>query len=205
MKKQLKITIISVSIWAFIVAIFICSHVIPIGLKQHATSNISEYGHYIGNADNQFASKYISAFFPEIIESSFTDVNYSYRAQNFGNYAFEAYLEFVIEDEKAFHEFISGKTSGLECKEFPYDPNFVEYTLDDMLDIGVIDDEDDQNRKISIYNARIGKILCNAEEHRIIFVAIAMRDAWFAYSDYFCCYFDRFNIDPTKYEGARIR
>ena len=203
MKNLLKVLIISVSFWALIIVLIVGALLLT-KPKQYATSDINNYGNYIGNADNQFASKYISAFFPEIIESSFTDVTYSYRAQNLGNYAFEAYLEFVIEDEKAFHEFISGKTSGLECKEFPYDPNFVEYTLDDMLDISVIDGEDDQNRKISIHNARIGKILCNTEEHRIIFVAMAMRDAWDAYSDYFCCYFDRFNIDPTKYKGARI-
>ena len=204
MKNLLKVLIISVSFWALII-VLIVGAILLTKPKQYATSDINNYGNYIGNVDNQFASKYISAFFPEIIESSFTDVTYSYRAQNLGNYAFEAYLEFVIEDEKAFHEFISGKTSGLECKEFSYDPNFVEYTLDDMLDISVIDGEDDQNRKISIHNARIGKILCNTEEHKIIFVAIAMRDAWDAYSDYFCCYFDRFNIDPTKYKGARIR
>ena len=203
MKNLLKVLIISVSFWALIIVLIVGALLLT-KPKQYATSDINNYGNYIGNVDNQFASKYISAFFPEIIESRFTDVTYSYRAQNLGNYAFEAYLEFVIEDEKAFHEFISGKTSGLECKEFPYDPNFVEYTLDDMLDISVIDGEDDQNRKISIHNARIGKILCNAEEHKIIFVAIAMRDAWDAYSDYFCCYFDRFNIDPTKYECARI-
>ena len=204
MKNLLKVLIISVSFWALIIVLLVGALLLT-KPKQYATSDINNYGNYIGNVDNQFASKYISAFFPEIIESSFTDVTYSYRAQNLGNYAFEAYLEFVIEDEKAFHEFISGKTSGLECKEFSYDPNFVEYTLDDMLDISVIDGEDDQNRKISIHKARIGKILCNAEEHKIIFVAIAMRDAWFAYSDYFCCYFDRFNIDPTKYKGGIIR
>ena len=204
MKNLLKALLISISVWALII-ILIVGALLLTKPKQYATSDINNYGNYIGNGDNQFASKYISAFFPEIIESSFTDVTYSYRAQNLGNYAFEAYLEFVIEDEKAFHEFVSAKTSGLECKEFPYDPNFVEYTLDAMLDISVIDGEDDQNRKILIHNARIGKILCNAEEHRFIFVAIAMRDAWDAYSDYFCCYFDRFNIDPTKYEGMIIR
>ena len=201
MKKLLKNLIVCASIGVLSVA-FLIGILALDKPKQYATSDINNYGNYIGNVDNQFASKYISAFFPENIESSFTDVTYSYRAQNLGNYAFEAYLEFVIEDEKAFHEFISGKTSGLECKEFSYDPNFVEYTLDDMLDISVIDGEDDQNRKISIHNARIGKILCNAEEHRFIFVAMAMRDAWDAYSDYFCCYFDRFNIDPTKYKGV---
>jgi len=198
MKNLLKVLIISVSVWALIIALIVGALLLT-KPKQYATSDINNYGHYIGNGDNQFASKYISAFFPEIIESSFTDVTYSYRAQNLGNYAFEAYLEFVIEDEKAFHEFISGKTSGLECKEFSYDPNFVEYTLDDSLEISVMDGEKNQNRRIWISEARIGKILCNAEEHRIIFVAMAMRDAWYAYSDFFCCYFERFNIDPAKY------
>ena len=198
MKNLLKALLISISVWALIIVLIVGALLLT-KPKQYATSDINNYGNYIGNVDNQFASKYISAFFPEIIESSFTDVTYSYRAQNLGNYAFEAYLEFVIEDEDAFHEFIRANTAGLECKDFSYNPSFVEYTLDDMLDIGVIDGEDDQNRKISIHNARIGKILCNAEEHKIIFVAMAMGDAWFAYSDYFCCYFDRFNIDPTKY------
>lgn len=204
MKNLLKALLISVSIWALIIVLIVGALLLT-KPKQYATSDINNYGHYIGNGDNQFASKYISAFFPEAIESSFTDVTYSYRAQNLGNYAFEAYLEFVIEDEKAFHEFVSAKTSGLECKEFSYDPNFVEYTLNDSLEISVMDGGKNQNRRIWISTARIGKILCNAEEHRIIFVAMAMRDAWYAYSDYFCCYFDRFNIDPTKYKGARIR
>ena len=204
MKEWLKITMIAIAIIVLMAALFVGILLFD-KPKQYATSDINNYGRYIGNADNRFASEYICAFFPEIIESSFTDVTYSYRAQNWGNYAYEAYLEFVIEDEKAFYEFISANTSGLECKEFSYDPDFVEYTLDDMLDIGIINGEDDQNRKISIHNARIEKILCNAEEHRIIFVAMAMRDAWQAYSDFFCCYFDRFNIDPTRYIGVRTR
>lgn len=204
MKKLLKNLIVCASIGVLSVAFFIGILALD-KPKQYATSDINDYGHYIGNADNQFASKYISAFFPEIIESSFTDVTYSYRAQNFGNYAFEAYLEFVIEDEKAFQEFISAKTSGMESKVFSYDPSFIEYTLDDTLEIFVLDGEEDQNRRIWIDSAKIGKILCNAKEHRIIFVAMAMWDAWDAYSDFFCCYFDRFNIDPAKYEGVIIR
>ena len=93
----------------------------------------------------------------------------------------------------------------MESKVFSYDPSFIEYTLDDTLEIFVLDGEEDQNRKIWINSAKIGKILCNTKEHRIIFVAMAMRDAWDSYNDFFCCYFDRFNIDPAKYEGVIIR
>lgn len=204
MKQLLKVLIV-----CFSVIMLMGTLVVGLQLftkpEQYATSDINNYGHYIGNADNQFASKYISAFFPENIESSFTDVTYSYRAQDWGNYAFEAYLEFVIEDEKAFQEFISLKTYGMESKVFSYDPDFVEYTLDDSLSISVIDDGENQNGRIWIDSAAIGKILCNIKEHRIIFVAMAMRDAWDAYSDFFCSYFDRFNIDPAKYEGVEIR
>ena len=167
--------------------------------KQYATSDLNDYGHYIGNGDNQFASEYINAFFPEKIESSFTDVTYSYRAQDLGNYAFEAYLEFVIEDEKEFQEFISEKTAGMKSKVFSYDSDFVEYELDDSLRVSVLDGEENQNGKIWIDEAQIGKILCNEKEHRIIFVAMAMRDAWDAYCDFFCCFFNRFNIDPVRY------
>ena len=155
MKKLLKNLIVCASIGVLSVA-FLIGILALDKPKQYATSDINDYGHYIGNADNQFASKYISAFFPEIIESSFTDVTYSYRAQNWGNYAFEAYLEFVIEDEKAFQEFISVKTSGMESKVFSYDPSFIEYTLDDTLEIFVLDGEEDQNRKIWINSAKIG-------------------------------------------------
>lgn len=198
MKQLLKILIV-----CFSVIVLMGTLVVSLQLltkpEQYATSDIKNYGHYIGNADNQFASEYISAFFPENIESSFTDVTYSYRAQDWGNYAFEAYLEFVIEDERVFQEFISAKTAGMKSKVFSYDPNFVEYKLDDSLSVSVIDGGEDQISKIWIGSAKIGKILCNEKEHRIIFVAMAMRDAWDAYSDFFCCYFDRFNIDPAKY------
>lgn len=204
MKQLLKRLIICFLIIVLMGAIVVCLHLLT-KPEQYATSDINNYGHYVGNADNQFASEYISAFFPEIIESSFTDVTFSYKAQNFGNYAFEVYLEFVIEDDKAFQEFIGAKTYGMESKVFSYDPNFVEFTLDDSLSISVIDGGEDQNSKIWIGSAKIGKILCNEKEHRIIFVAMAMRDAWDAYSDFFCCYFDRFNIDPVKYDGVEIR
>lgn len=206
-KKALKIAGLCVAAIVVNVLVFVGAFWLnKVTTKQYATSDINDYGHYIVIARNEYASNYINAFFPERIESSFTDVTYSYRAQNNANYAFEAYLEFVIEDEEAFREFISAKTSGLECKEFPYDPNFIEYTLveNEYLEIYVYDGEDNQNSKIGIDDARIGKILCNAEEHRIIFVAMAMSDAWNAYSDFFCCYFDRFNIDPIKYEDVRF-
>ena len=202
MKKLLIIGSICVSISVAIIAVS-CGLMMPI--KQYATSDINDYGCYVGTKDNEFTSEYIGSFFPETIEDIFTDITYSYRAQNYANYAFEAYLEFVIEDEKAFAEFISAKTAGLEHKTFAYDPNFAEYTLNDTLEISVSDSEDNGTGKIAIHYARIGKILCNTKEHRIIFVAMAMRDAWDAYSDYFCCYFDRFNIDPTNYEGVTIR
>ena len=205
MKKLLIFAIICASVGVLSIAILIGAFLMSVIPKQYATSDISDYGYYIGNKDNQFASEYIGKFFPEIIEDSFTDVTYSYRAQNYANYAFEAYLEFVIEDEKTFEKFISAKTSGIEPKTFSYDPSFIEYTLDDTLEIFILDSKDNENSKIEIRYAKIGKILCNAEEHRIIFVAMAMRDAWGAYSDYFCRYFDRFNIDPTNYEGVIIR
>ena len=204
MKQLLKLLIICFLIIVLMGAIVVCLKLLT-KPEQYATSDINKYGHYVGNADNQFASEYISAFFPEIIESSFTDVTFSYKAQNLGNYAFEAYLEFVIEDDKAFQEFIGAKTYGMESKAFSYDPNFVEFTLDDSLSISVIDGKENQSRRIWIGSATIGKILCNTKEHRIIFVAMAMRDAWDAYSDFFCCYFDRFNIDPVKYDGVEIR
>lgn len=204
MKEWLKITIIAIAIILLFVALFVGILLFD-KPKQYATSDINDYGRYIGNADNRFASEYICAFFPEMIEDTFTDVTYSYKAQNYANFAFEAYLEFVIKDEEAFYEFISANTSGLKCKEFSYDPNFVEYTLDDSLQLFVPDGADNQDYKVEIRYAEIGKILCNAEEHRIIFVAMAMGDAWHAYSDFFCCYFDRFNIDPTKYPGVEIR
>ena len=100
MKKLLKNLIVCASIGVLSVA-FLIGILALDKPKQYATSDINDYGHYIGNADNQFASKYISAFFPEIIESSFTDVTYSYRAKIWANNAIEANQELVIEDEIA--------------------------------------------------------------------------------------------------------
>ena len=205
MKKLLIIATICVAIGALSIVIFVATLLIPVNPRQYSTSNVNDYGHYSGNKDNQFASEYIGAFFPEVIDERFTDVTYLYRAQNYANYAFEAYLEFVIEDEEIYKEFVHAKTSGLEGKTFSYDPSFVEYTLTDTLEIFILDSKGNENNKVEIRDAQIGKILCRAEDHRVIFVAMAMRDAWGAYTDFFCVFFNRFEIDPTKYEGAIIR
>ena len=87
-KKALKTVGLCVSVVllsvTFFVGVFLLNMVMT---KQYATSDINDYGHYIVIAGNEYASKYINAFFPERIESSFTDVTYSYRAQDNANYA----------------------------------------------------------------------------------------------------------------------
>lgn len=201
MKKTLCIILICFSLVLLILGILVCS-VLP---RQYTTNDIKKYGKFTGNHDNDFPREFTTSFFPEQIETFFSEVAYSYRAQKNDTYAFEAYLEFVIEDTEVFDSFVKRTTEGLESKPFFYDSSFVEYTVSDVFEGTIGQEETDGNTYVAIGYAKIGKILCSKEEQRIIFVALGVYDGGMARSDFLTVYFDRFGIDARNYEGATIR
>ena len=167
--------------------------------RLYSTTDINDYGKYVGNYDNKSVKEFVTSFFPEEIEDDFTDVRYSYRARKGDAYAFEAYLEFRIEDTSAFKTYIADKTGG-NAVDFEYDSDFKEYIISDNFELV---DSDDGSASTSIGYARIGKILYSEKEQRIIYVALGVYDGGFADTDYLCVYFNRFGIDPFEYEEGR--
>ena len=127
--------------FAICVCIFVV-FILPLGIftlllcippKHTETTDILEYGQYDGTNNTRFTEQYIQSFFPEEIQGSFTNVQYSYKAQNMGAYCFEAYLEFTIEDEAEFQKYISEITQEENWKDFAYAPGYKEYSIENFL------------------------------------------------------------------------
>lgn len=161
--------------------------------------SVEKYGVILGNYDNDTPSEFINSFFPTIIEDSFHDVTYHYKAIKGDTYAFEAYLEFVIPDAMEYAEYVSNYEKNGICSTFIYDKSFKEYPISNEFVLVSSNDTDVENgRYISI--AKIGKILFSDDEQRVIYVAIGMHDGGGATTDELGFFFKRFNIDPTEYE-----
>ena len=174
---------------------------------HYRTTDIADYGKYVGNFDNKFAKEVISAFFPAKIEDSFTDVRYVYSAVKVDSAAFEAYLEFVIEDPEAFSAYIQQVTNDDNIHPFHYDDSYMEYTISNLLTLGdertFESDFADYKAGTDFYRiqvAKIQKILYSPAEQRIIYVAIGVYDGGGTGTYFLSTFFDRFGIDPKEYE-----
>ena len=166
------------------------------------TTNIKDYGVYNGNYDNNSVREQINSFFPQKIEESFSDVTYSYRTKKLDAYAYEAYLEFVIEDEDEFLAFVKEHTGDTEGLIFEYDSSFIEHSLNRELWIDLYyDEETGENTPSQTYVdfAIIRSILYSDEENRIIFSSIGVYDGGGTTIDVLSVFFTRFGIDPKEY------
>lgn len=76
--------------------------------------------------------------------------------------------------------------------KFKYNSDFKEYVVFDEFQL--VGEESK-----SIRGAKIGKILYSEKDQRIIYVAVGVYDGGMVTTDFLCQYFDRFDIDPTKY------
>lgn len=172
-------------------------------VDEYSTTAIEDYGKYVGNYDNKTVRAFINSFFPETIEDSFVDIVYSYRAQKGDTYAYEAYLEFTVEDPQEYRRIVDYYTANYEKQPFPYDPSFSEYIVSDIIQCSQVDAMGNMPSRIHIPYAKIGKILCSPEEQRLIFVALGVYDGGIATTDFLTVYFDRFQIDPLEYGKTR--
>lgn len=206
MKKVVKIVLIVLigcflTRVALILGVIVVHELSSMGWEQYITTDVADYGEYIGNIDNKRAENFITAFFPEQIEDYFSEVQYSYRAEEGDTCAFEAYLEFVIEEPEQYKTFVEEHTSELNGKEFSYAPEFIEYVHCDTFCISsIIEETQEEKQDVSIRRAEIGKILCCDEEQRIIFVALGVYDGGGANTEFLKVYFERFDIKPQEYE-----
>ena len=167
--------------------------------KLYITTELSDYGKYTGNYDNKFPQEFITSFFPNTIENSFSDIKFEYRAQKKDTYAFEAYLEFRIEDPAEFQAFID-EHIGKNVSDFSYNTNFKEYVIADELGLVVLDQEtSNADGFYHIQCAKIGKILYSEKTQQIICIALGVYDGGVVTTDFLCNYFDRFDIEPYHY------
>ena len=171
----------------------------PIESFYYETTSIADYGDYIGNNDNGFAWKYISSFFPQEIQDNFTDITYSYRAEDFDVYGFEAYLEFTIEDQAEFIQHIEAIAAADQWYPFAFDPTYMEYSIADELELSTHWEDGREYEYPHIMEAEIGKILYSSAEQKIIYIAIGVYDGGGVTTEFLSVFFERFNIDPELY------
>ena len=162
----------------------------------YETTKISDYGKITGNFDNDAPTMFVHSFFPEDIEESFSNIVYHYKAKKGDTYAYECYLEFVIEDSDAYADFVETFIDRRLSTPFVYDSSFQEKTISNVLDL---QPPRACEAVYAIGTAEIGKILFSDEQQRLIFVAIGMYDGGGANTIELGHFFSRFQIDPWEY------
>ena len=172
----------------------------------YETTDIADYGEYVGNFDNKTPSAFITTFFPEKIDESFKNVRYVYRARKGDSYAYEAYLEFTISDDTAFELYIQEHTNAKELQAFSYDDDIQQWIKSDIFDLSSTQEKEDVcggYKGFCIGYAEIGKILINNKENKIIYIALGVNDGGIVTTGYLREYFQQFGIDPLEYAESR--
>ena len=176
---------------------------------DYMTTDINDYGNYIGNRNNEFAQQFISRFFPPVIEDYYEDVRYYYYADHTGYYTFEAYLEFVIEEEQVFNDYIKSISYTHNVIPFHFDNSYQEIVLydeasgerlDQLRIDGYIDADNKDPGYYLLWSASIAKILYNPSDNRVIYIALAAHEDS-GDTKNMGTFFSRFNIDPKEYEA----
>ena len=168
--------------------------------KVIQTTDIADYGVITGNYDNETPKEFVFSFFPEKISDDYSNVSYQYTAQKGDAYACQVWLEFDIEDEEKFTDFISAYTDAEQTDIFQYDSDYMDYTVLNHFELTHA--ESDKPGDIHIEYAEIGKILYNQETQHIICYALCMYDGGYSTTKIFGDFFTRFNIDPVEYEAT---
>lgn len=196
LKDVLKVIVGLVSAPLIVVLIMILLVWIAGYGRVYETTNIEKYGRIKGNFDNDRPREFIFSFFPEEIEDDFSDISYLYKAKKGDAYAYECYLEFVIEDTAAYNAFVEKHIERSESVPFLYDEAFYEQSVSNVFDI---DHPITAEGAYSIGTAELGKILYSDQQQRIIFVALGMFDGGGATTAELGHFFSRFHIDPAEY------
>jgi len=164
--------------------------------EVYETTRLDQYGRITGNFVNDVPEAFIHSFFPESIEDSFSQIIYHYKAKKGDGYAYECYLEFVIEDTDDYEDFIERYIERESSVPFVYDESFQEQSVSNVLSLQT---PEEKTVAYPIGTAELGKILYSDEQHRIIFVAIGMYDGGGANTIELGHFFTRFQIDPFEY------
>ena len=176
------------------------------------TNNIADYGVIKGNYDNERPREFVFSFFPEKIEEYFSDVSYHYKAKKGDTYAYEMYLEFMIQDTQTYSNFITDVIGDNASEPFYFDSSYQVYYVSNYLTLSpaitisrnnkseppVV--KEDKSKPPVIDNAKIGAVLFSDAEQRIIFWALGAYDGGGTSTDELNYFFNRFGINPWAYE-----
>lgn len=165
------------------------------------TDRIEDYGIITGNISNEEPYEHIFSFFPAQIEESFSDVSYHYASRKDDIWAYECYLEFVVEDSSEFESVLNKYVDPTLATVFKFDERYMECTLDNILYIRWDTLEGGSTGKgYPIEDACIGKILYDTQQQRMIFWAFGVFDGSGVGTNHLHYFFDRFQIDPFEYQ-----
>ena len=159
--------------------------------EVYETNDIADYGTIIGNCDNGAPKEFITSFFPTNISETFSDIHYHYKAKKFDTYAYEAYLEFVIEDPVAFEAYLRDNLNTTQALPFSYDESYMIWDFSRTMELIRPAKE---NGAYAIEYAKIGCILYNTEEQRIIYFALGVYDGGGTDTSELNYFFNRFDI-----------
>lgn len=190
-------TIIIISVFVIVAIVIALCVFLPGYGEIYETTYLWDYGKIIGNFDNDTPKAFITSFFPEEIDDSFSEIVYHYKAKKGDGYAYECYLEFVIEDPDEYQAFVEEHINVDESVVFAYDEHFYEQSVSNVL---LLQTPRENEAVYPISNAELGKILFSNEEQRLIFVAIGMYDGGGTNTVELSHFFSRFQIDPLEYE-----
>ncbi|MBR3778596.1 MAG: hypothetical protein IKL13_02590 [Clostridia bacterium] len=204
MRKNSRTVRICVIVACVVIAIVIA---VPLYLlfgpaPVYETNGIADYGVVKGNYNNNAPKRFISSFFPEEIESYFSDVTYHYKAIKGDTYAYEMQLEFVIKDTDKYTAFLSDVIGDAVCEPFRFDSDYQAYYVANYLTLTRLYEDklvDPKENPLHIGNAKVGLVLFSEKEQRFVFVALGMFDGGGATVEELGFFFDRFEIDPQAY------
>lgn len=208
-KQIIGCVVIAVLIIALLISAFFYFLLRPAPVFE--TNDIADYGIIKGNHDNERPKEFVFSFFPKTIEDYFSDVSYHYKAKKFDTYAYEMYLEFVIQDSQTYNTFIADVIGEHTSEQFYFDPDYQVYYVSNDLSLSfalAIDNKaeppvvkEDKSKPPVIDDAEIGAVLFSDAEQRVIFFALGAYDGGGTHTDELNYFFNKFEIDPWVYKG----
>lgn len=179
--------------------------VIPVEITE--MNDPADYLRITGNHNNDRPAAFIATFFPDELGADFTDVTYHYKAEKFDSIACETYLEFTLPGE-AFAMHVSALARHGAPQPFPFADGWDMWIIDNHLDTwkrgerGQPDKDNDNARNIE--SARVGLILCNQAERRLVYFALMVHDGGASNTDTFSFFLTRFGIDPLAFDRMLV-
>lgn len=188
---------VGIALLIILLILSFCLYFICLPAPVYETNDIADYGIIKGNYDNETPKAFVSSFFPERIEEYFSATSYHYKAKKLDTYAYEMYLEFVIEDLEKYTEFLSDVIDTDVTEAFNADPTYQAYYISDHMDLY----ESNESKKLYIQASEVGLILFSNADHRVIFLALGVHDGGGTTTDELNFFFERFSIDPREFAG----